>query len=94
MVTTLVIEVGINVPNAIIMIIENATVLVWLNCTSLVEQRRQSSYCILVTDTNDAMALTRLRVLLQSNDGFEISEKDLELRPGDLYGLRQHGCPF
>ena len=96
MVATTVIEVGVNVPNATVMIIENANRFGLSQLHQLrgrVGRGADQSYCILVTDhklTNDGK--TRMKTMCSTNDGFQIAEVDLELRgPGETGGLRQSG---
>jgi ATP-dependent DNA helicase RecG len=96
MVATTVIEVGVNVPNASVMVIESAQRFGLSQLHQLrgrVGRGAEKSYCILVTDkkvSNEARK--RMRTMVETNDGFKISEVDLELRgPGDLMGTRQSG---
>ena len=96
MVATTVIEVGVNIPNATVMIIENANRFGLSQLHQLrgrVGRGADQSYCILVTDhklTNDGK--TRMKTMCSTNDGFEIAEVDLELRgPGETGGTRQSG---
>ena len=99
MVATTVIEVGVNVPNASVMIIENAERFGLSQLHQLrgrVGRGAEQSYCILLTGFKLATdTRKRMEILTRTNDGFEISEADLQLRgPGDMEGTQQSGMPF
>ena len=99
MVATTVIEVGVNVPNASVMIIENAERFGLSQLHQLrgrVGRGAEQSYCILLTHFKLAAdTRKRMEIMVRTNDGFEISEADLQLRgPGDLEGTAQSGVPF
>ncbi|MDY2880525.1 MAG: ATP-dependent DNA helicase RecG [Candidatus Borkfalkiaceae bacterium] len=95
LVSTTVIEVGIDVPNATVMVVYNAERFGLSQLHQLrgrVGRGGEKSYCFLYTATDDEKALERLRVLCESNDGFRIAEKDFEMRgSGDFLGTRQSG---
>ncbi len=95
LVSTTVIEVGINVPNASTMLIENAERFGLSGLHQLrgrVGRGRHQSYCIFMTATKSKATKERLNILAKSNDGFYIANEDLKLRgPGDLFGIRQSG---
>jgi ATP-dependent DNA helicase RecG len=96
MVSTTVIEVGVNVPNASVMVIESAEKFGLPQLHQLrgrVGRGNEKSYCILSTKVKlSADAKQRLQIMCQTNDGFKIAEKDLEIRgPGDIEGTRQSG---
>ena len=95
LVSTTVIEVGINVPNATVMLVENAERFGLAQLHQLrgrVGRGKEQSYCIFITTSNQNDTLERLQVLNKSNDGFFISSEDMRLRgPGDLFGIRQSG---
>ncbi len=99
MVATTVIEVGVDIPNACVMIIENAERFGLSQLHQLrgrVGRGADQSYCILMSSYKlSHEARKRLETMVQTNDGFEIAETDLKLRgPGDIEGTQQSGIPF
>lgn len=97
LICTTVVEVGVDVPNAVVMVIENAERFGLSQLHQLrgrVGRGQYESSCILITDNKNEDCLKRMKIISSTTDGFKISEEDLKMRgPGDFFGNAQHGLP-
>ncbi len=97
LVSTTVVEVGVNVPNATFMMIYDADRFGLSTLHQLrgrVGRSEHQSYCVLIASPKTETGIERMNIMTETNDGFELSERDLEMRgPGDIYGVKQSGLP-